>query len=108
MHNSNFRTTIRALQFVMAWGLATATLGREPESIEEFAETMDISRRTAFRNQEAFRQAYPTEVTPGRINQVTGAQKRYDDTFKELRSVGKAMKEVEPLTFFVGSAVADV
>jgi hypothetical protein len=108
MENSNFRTTIRALQFVMAWGLATVELGQEPQSIEEFAETMKMSRRTAFRNQEAFRQAYPTEGTPARMNKVTGAQDRYDATYQELKNIGKALKKAEPLTFFVGSAVADV
>jgi hypothetical protein len=108
MENSNFRTTIRALQFVTAWGLATAELGQEPQSIEEFAETLKMSRRTAFRNQEAFRQAYPTEDTPGRLNEVTGAQERYDATYRELRNIGKAVKRAEPLTFFVGSAIADV
>ena len=49
------RTTSRALKFAMGWGLATATLGREPTTIDEYAETMDVSRATAFRDQQAFR-----------------------------------------------------
>jgi len=114
IQNSNFRTAVRALHFAMLWGLATATLEREPESIEEFAETMDMTRRTAFRNQEAFRKAYPSEETPGRINTVTGAQDRYDATYQKLRNLGKArrlakaVREAEPVTFFVGSRIADV
>lgn len=108
IRNSNFRTTIRALQFGMAWGLATATLGREPESVEEFAETMEMNRRTAFRGQVAFRKAYPMEETPGRMNQVTGAQAKYDEAWRRLREIGAATSEVESLTFIVGSAIADI
>jgi hypothetical protein len=92
----------------MAWGLATAELGREPESVEEFAQTMELSRRTAFRDQEHFREAFPTETTPGRMNRVTGAQARYDETYRRLKELGAARREAEHLTFYVGSALADV
>ena len=108
IRNSNFRTTIRAIQFATAWGLATATLGREPESIEEFGQTMEMNRRTAFRGQVAFRAAYPTEDTPGRINRITGAQAKYDDAWRRLPQIGAAEREVEPMTFFLGAAIADV
>ena len=83
-------------------------LGRPPEAIEEYAETMETSRRTAFRDQEAFRAAYPTEVTPDRMNRVTGAQAKYEATYRRLQKMGAAVRELEPLTFFVGSAPADV
>ena len=35
-----------------------------PESVEEYAEVLDESRATAFRDQQAFRKAFPTEETP--------------------------------------------
>jgi hypothetical protein len=108
IRNSDFRTTVRALRFAMAWGLATATLGKEPGSVEEFAETMEMNRRTAFRDQGAFRRAFPSEATPGRMNRDSGSQAKYDAAWRKLKDLGKAEAEVEPLTFDVGSAIADV
>lgn len=105
--NAGFRATIRGLRFGMFWGLATAELGREPESIDEFAETMETSRRTAFRDQGAFRNAFPTEETPDRMNRTTGAQATYDATWRRLGELGAAVREAEPMTFAVGAAVAD-
>jgi len=114
IRNSNFRTTLRGLRFAMAWGLATAELGREPGSVEEYAETMEESRATAFRAQQAFREAFPTEVTPYRMNKTSGAQDRYDDLWKQLVEIGKRkrtdkaklMIEAQPTMFLVGSTTA--
>jgi len=92
----------------LAWGLATAELGREPASVDEFAEVMEINRRTAFRDQGHFREAFPTEVTPTRMNALTGAQALYDETYQRLRKLGAARRASEHLTFLVGSSLADV
>ena len=108
IRNGGFRATIRGLRFAMGWGLATAELGREPESIDEYAETMELTRRTAFRDQAAFREAFPTETTPARMNEMAGVQAKYNATWRRLRDLGAAEREVEPLTFLVGSATADV
>lgn len=108
LQHAGFRATVRALRFAMAWGLATAELGREPESIDEYAEVMQENRRTAFRDQAAFREAFPMEDSPGRMNQVTGAQDRYNAAYKRLKSVGAALSKVESVTFDVGSAPADI
>ena len=61
IRNAGMRATTRGLKFALGWGLATVELGREPESIEEYAETMEESRATAFRDQQAFRKAFPTK-----------------------------------------------
>jgi hypothetical protein len=37
IENAGFRNTMRAFQFTMAWG-STSFLGREPETIDEYAE----------------------------------------------------------------------
>ncbi len=92
----------------MWWGLATAELGREPESVDEFAATMEMSRRTAFRDQGYFREAFPTESTPGRINEVTGAQARYDELYRKLKERGAARRDAQHLSFFLGASLADV
>ena len=108
IRNAGMRATMRALRFAMAWGLATAELGREPETIEEFASVMELSRRTAFRDQEAFRAAFPTETTPDRLNRTTGAQAKYEASRKKLQDLGAVERDVEPVTFEIGSAIADV
>ena len=78
------------MKFAMLWGLATAELGREPGSIEEYAETLDESRATAFRDQQAFRKAFPAEVSPTRMNEVSGMQERWEEMVDRLRDVKKA------------------
>jgi len=98
----------------MAWGLATAEMGREPGSVDEYAETMEESRATAFRDQQAFRKAFPAEATPYRMNKTSGAQDRYDEQWKRLVEIGKRkradkaklMIEAQSTMFLVGSAEA--
>jgi hypothetical protein len=102
--NAGIRTTGRALGFVVEWGLATAVLGREPVSVEEFAEVAEESRATAFRNQQAFRKAFPKEETPTRINRVTGAQRRFDELVRTVRSHAKAASAAQPLVYLVGGS----
>ena len=107
-HNAGMRTTSRALNFAMGWGLATAELGREPTGWEEYAETMEVSRATAFRDQQAFRDAFPTEDTPLRMNRQSGAQAKYEETWKRLRDRGKAARAASPFVFLLGGSAADV
>jgi hypothetical protein len=108
IRNAGIRKTGTALSFAVWWGLATAELGREPESVDEFAATMEMSRRTAFRDQGYFRQAFPTESTPGRINKITGAQARYDELYRKLKERGAARRDAQHLSFFLGASLADV
>jgi len=96
------------LRFALSWGLATAELGREPATVDEFAQVMKVSRRTAFRDQEHFREAFPSETTPARMNVQTGAQKRYDETYKRLKEVSAAERASEHVAFQVGAFLADV
>jgi len=92
------------LQFALTWGLATAELGREPASIEELAATMELSVRTAYRDQEAFRKAFPEIDSPTVLNEITGAQERYNEVWRRLRRDARAAaKEIEHLTFWLGS-----
>jgi hypothetical protein len=104
--NAGFRTTSHALKFAMGWGLATAELGREPASVEEYAEVMSESRATAFRDQQAFRKAFPGEVNPARMNETSGAQAKYDELWRTLRNRKKAAFEAQPIMFTVGGAAA--
>jgi hypothetical protein len=106
--NAGLRATLRALQFGFAWGLARAELGREPESVEELAATMQLSVRTAYRDQEAFREAFPTEATPTRMNEQSGAQAQYNAAWRRVKDREAAKREIQHLTFLVGAHTADV
>jgi hypothetical protein len=90
----------------MAWGLATAELHRDPESIEEFAEVMEVSRATAFRDQQAFRKCYPTLTSPTEMNEATGQQERYNEFRRSLGSAKKAAGEAEATIFNLGAGPA--
>jgi hypothetical protein len=90
----------------MLWGLATAELRREPESIDEFASVMQESRATAFRDQQAFRKAFPTETTPSRMNETTGQQARYNELRRKLGSLSEATSVAEPTIFTLGAGPA--
>ena len=83
-----------------------ASEGHEPENIEEYAEVMQESRATAFRDQQAFRQAYPDEENPTRMNKVSGAQERYDDLYKKIVDFKKMSREAQPLVYLVGGSPA--
>lgn len=83
-----------------------ASEGHEPVNIEEYAEVMQESRATAFRDQQAFRQAFPDEENPTRMNKVTGAQDRYDDLYRAIQDYKKFRRDAQPLVFFVGGAPA--
>jgi len=102
--NAGIRATARALKFAMAWGLATAELGREPSSIEEYAETVEESRATAFRDQQAFRKAFPDELTPARMNRVSGNQERYDELQRTLRNFAKSFAAAQPMVYSLGGS----
>jgi hypothetical protein len=90
----------------MGWGLATVELGREPETVEEYAETMQESRATAFRDQQAFRKAFPSEESPGRMNEVSGSQERYAELYRRLKDSSKVAVEAQSLIFTLGASSA--
>ena len=104
--NGGVRATVRAFKFAMGWGLATAELGREPESIEEYASVMDESRATAFRDQQAFRKCFPTQQTPAELNQATGQQARYDELRRRVDDFNDLKAEAETSMFNLGGGIA--
>ncbi len=104
MRNTNFRTTARGLKFALQWGLARAELGRPPASVDEYADTLDESRATAFRDQQAFRRAFPTEQTPDHMSEASGAQERCDELWRVLSDRTRAVREAQSLMFFLGAA----
>src|SRR3954471_20540291 len=53
--------------FMGAWGLIESRLGHQP-TLEEYAKWWKVSRATAFREQALFRECFPDEATPSRLN----------------------------------------
>jgi hypothetical protein len=104
--NAGIITTTRALKFALGWGLFMASEGHEPVNIDEYAEVMQESRATAFRDQQAFRQAFPDEENPTRMNKRSGAQDRYDDLYAKIQDYKKFNREAQPLVFLVGGSAA--
>ena len=98
------RKTNRALKFAVSWGLATAQLGREPASVEEYAEAMEESRATAFRNRQAFREAFPLEESPARMNRMSGAQNRCDELWEMLGDRKRVALAAQPVMYQVGGS----
>lgn len=54
----------RALGFAIEWWITTSALGREPETVDEFAKWWTVSRTTAFRMQATFRTTFPEFAGP--------------------------------------------
>lgn len=63
---AGMRTAVKAISWAYEWAVARETLGHEP-TVEDVAEMWGLSRRTAFREQEAFRTAFPQLETPAAI-----------------------------------------
>jgi len=77
-------------KFAMAWGLATGRTGREPESVEEYAETVEGEPSPAYRDYQAFHRAFPGEESPARMNQVSGNRSAHEELVRSLRSFARA------------------
>lgn len=100
------RTTDRALRFAVRWGMCASELGREPRSIEEYAELTSESRASAFRDQQAYREAFPAEKSPARMNELSGAQARLDELWDVHRDRARVALAAQPLAYVVGGAAA--
>lgn len=108
VRNAGFREGLRAFSFATEWALVTAELGREPESVEELAEHAGCSRRTAFRQQAAFRKAFPTEVSPARMNETSGQLRAAQDLVRKLRSAKGRRGSLNRLSDVLMEAAADI
>lgn len=108
VEHGGMRDTMRALEFAMNWGMVTALLEREPESIEEFAEEAGVSRATAFRDQQAFRNAFPMLEGPGELNR----RARMDEAYQEVITLARDPVKWRPFVFVrlftLGAAKANI
>ena len=66
VRNAGIRAAMTAITWAYEWATTREALGHEP-TVEEVADWWSMARRTAFREQAAFRRAFPTLETPAPI-----------------------------------------
>jgi hypothetical protein len=71
--NAGLRKGMTGLTWALCWAIARESLGEDP-SVEEVANWWKDSYRTAYRNQAAFRKAFPGLETPAPIFESAEAQ----------------------------------
>jgi hypothetical protein len=72
--NVGLRQAFQALTFMAAWDRARKALLRENLTLEDYADWWKVNRRTAFREQARFREAFPGETTPDRLLDLAEGQ----------------------------------
>jgi hypothetical protein len=108
IRNAGYRDALRAMEFTMNWGMATVLLGREPETIDEYAEFAEVSRATAFRDQQAFRKAFPMLTGPAELNR----RARMNAAYQELKTLATDPVQLKPFVlakmFTLGAVTANL
>jgi hypothetical protein len=105
--NAGMRQAFRALSWSLDWETVRAAEGDEP-SAEQVAAWWNQSKRTAYRNQAAFREAFPSLDTPAAIfsdPRAKDAIQAVADALKE-RSALKKARALERATAMVGQLPA--
>src|ERR1035437_1142962 len=100
VRNAGLRKGQTALVWALSWAVTRKSLGRDP-SAEEVAAWWKESVRTAYREQSAFRDAFPTLDTPAKIFEDPAARVKVAKVARagdELQVQKKARKMVPDLT----------
>jgi hypothetical protein len=84
MAQVGMRRGARVIAFMIAWNVVRRELGHEP-TIEEYGDWWKVSRATAFREQQMFREAFPGEENPARL--MDAAAGAWDER-KGVRGLG--------------------
>jgi hypothetical protein len=84
--NAGFRTGIKAVSWMLSWVVVREVLGYDP-SVDEVAEWWKQSRRTAFREQDAFRKAFPEFLTPAPMYESAEAQAKLAELMRRVKNL---------------------
>lgn len=90
--NGGFRQSFRALAWAQSWIYVEVALGREP-TVDEVAEWWGQSRRTAFREQAAFRECFPTLDNPAPLYEGRGQRERVEESVARLTKLEAAVRK---------------
>jgi aminopeptidase N len=85
VRNAGFKMGTRALVWALLWAVTREAIGREP-AVEDVMEWWNESRATAFREQAAFRKAFPTLKTPALIWDNPDAQKYVKELVRRFKT----------------------
>ena len=66
VRNGGMRAATTAMSWAYCWAVTREAIGHEP-SVDEVADWWNMARRTAFREQAAFRKSFPTLDSPAAI-----------------------------------------
>jgi len=89
--NAGIRQGLRAMNWSFTWAVTREALGHDP-SVEEVAEWWKESRRTAFREQVAFRAAFPKLDTPAPIYDRPELRRRLREFTKKTDDLDKILQ----------------
>ena len=67
-----FRETRKVMEFAVAWSIVTRDLGRPPKNIEEYSGWWGQSAASGYREQTAWRAAWPEYPTPSAWFEAVG------------------------------------
>jgi hypothetical protein len=80
------RKALTAMAWAFAWGVTREAIGHDP-SADDVADWWFQSRRTAFRNQSAFKAAFPMLESPAPIVDQP-------ETLESCRKMARAMRQL--------------
>jgi len=86
---TGLRNAVRALTWAHEWSVAATALGHDP-TVEEVADWWNMTRRTAFREQAAFREAFPEVESPMRLYASEAGQAKLHTLAGALLKVDEA------------------
>jgi hypothetical protein len=83
---------MKALMWAYSWAAVRESTGREP-TVDEVADWWNESRRTAFREQAAFRDCFPTLDTPAPLFASPEAQASLTESVKAGEALVAAVRD---------------
>lgn len=117
IHFAGLRNAVKAISWAYCWAVTREALGHEPTP-DEVAEWWLMSRRTAFRDQKAFREAFPMLETPAPIydsdeareviSKHAAAYTRVDDRIDRWGEERRARKDLDAMRAALGTASTDI
>ena len=94
--NAGMRRGTTGMVWAYQWAVVRDSLGREP-SVEEVADWWALNRRKAFRDQAAFREAFPMHDTPAQIYaspEVRASLKSHADFGDKMDKIGDKRRQL--------------